>query len=302
MNGFGFTETINYSFISGHACDHLRLADDDPRRATVEILNPLTEDQNVMRTSLVPGLLETAVRNIAQQTKDLKLFEVGKTFIGQGKDRQPVENDFLAALWTGARHESCWNRQAEACDFYDIKGVLEGLLYGLRLDDIRFVRADEKRTSYLRTGAAAEVFIAGRHVGCVGEIHEKVLADFNVKQPAFLFEIELDSLSGLIPEHINAQPLPRYPAISRDITLILDEAVDAQAVLLSVHAKEHELVENVRVFDVFKGRPIPSGKKSLSLRVVYRSPEATLEDETVNTIHRQLTQQLLEDHKADLPS
>jgi phenylalanyl-tRNA synthetase beta chain len=302
LNGFGFTETINYSFISDHACDRLRMAADDPRRKTVKILNPLTEDQNVMRTSLLPGLLETTARNIAQQTKDLKIFEIGKTFIGQNGDHQPVETDHLAVVWTGGRDEDAWNRPTEACDFYDIKGVLEGLLYGLRLDDIRFARSDAKHTSYLRPGAAADVIVAGQRIGVVGEVHADVLAGFNVKQPAFLFEIELDSLIALIPNHVQAEALPRYPAISRDITLILDEQVDAQSVLLSIHEKEQEWVENVRIFDVFKGRPIPSGKKSLSLRVVYRSPDETLEDEAVNAVHRELTQQLLDAHKADLPS
>lgn len=302
MNGMGFAEAINYSFISQRACDQMRLAEDDPRRSVVEILNPLTEDQKVMRTSLVPGLVDTAVRNIAQQTKDLKIFEIGKTFISQGKDCQPIETDFLAALWTGVRHEGSWNQKAEACDFYDIKGALEGLLYGLRLDDIRFLRIDRRRTPYLKPGAGADVLVASQRVGCVGEIHREVLDRFNLKQPAYLLEIDLDCLTPMIPDEIQAVPLPRYPSTSRDITLIVDDELDAQAVLLGIHQMEEDLVETVSIFDVFKGRPIPPGKKSLSLRVVYRSAKGTLEDEAVNTLHRDLTQQLLEAHKADLPS
>ena len=302
MNGFGFTETITYSFISAHAVDQLRLADDDARRNTVRILNPLTEDQNVMRTSLVPGLVETAVRNIAHQIKDLKIFEIGKTFISRGIDNQPDESVILAALWTGARHESTWNRDTVPCDFYDIKGVLEGLLFGLRLAQIQFIRSEGRPAPYLRRGAAADIVIAGQRVGCLGEMHEAVLADFNLKQPAFLFEIDLDRLTHLIPESPQAVPLPRYPSTSRDITLIVDDDLEAQAVLLGIREKDHELVEDVSIFDVFKGHPIPAGKKSLSLRVIYRSPRGTLEDETVNTIHRELTHQLLTAFKADLPS
>jgi len=302
LNGCGFTEMINYSFISERACDHLRLPDDDPRRATVKILNPLSEEQNVMRTSLIPGLLEATARNIAQQTKDVKVFEIGKTFIGQGRDSQPVECDFLAALWTGERHVNSWNRPPAACDFYDIKGALEGLLSGLKLGDVRFVRSEEKQTAYLHPGAAADVLIAGKKVGCVGEIHHEVIANYNLKQPVFLFEIDLEVLATMISDQIKAEPLPRYPAISRDITLIVDDDLDAQNILSGIHESKQELLENVRVFDVFKGRPIPPGKKSLSLRVVYRSSDGTLEDDMVNAIHRQLTQQLLEVHKADLPS
>jgi phenylalanyl-tRNA synthetase beta chain len=302
MNGFGFTETITYSFISERACDYLRLTPEDSRRASVKILNPLTEDQNVMRTSLVPGMIETALRNIAQQIKNLKVFEIGKTFISRGQDSQPEERDILAALWTGTRHESAWNRKAVPCDFYDVKGVLEGLFNGLQLRDARFVRIEEDRAPYLRSNAAAEIFFRDQSVGMLGEVHGETLASFNLKQPVFLFEIDLNRMTPLIPDRIQAAPLPRYPATSRDITLIVDDSLDAQAVLSGMHQMGHELVENVWIFDVFKGRPIPAGKKSLSLRVVYRSAEGTLEDEAVNAVHRKLTQRLLEVCKADLPS
>ena len=302
LNGMGFTETINYSFISERACDHLCLSSKDPRRAAVKILNPLTEDQNVMRTSMVPGLLETALRNIAQQSKNLKIFEIGKIFLDRGQDRQPDEHEILAALWTGARHESAWNRQATPSDFYDIKGVIEGLFAGLQLRDSHFIRIEEGKAPYLQAGVSAEIHIGDQPIGYIGEIHSKVLANFNLKQTAFIFEMDLDRLISQIPDHIQAAPLPRYPSTARDITLIVDADLDAQMVLSGIHRMENELVETVSVFDVFKGRPIPDGKKSLSLRVVYRSSEGTLEDEAVNRIHHDLTQQLLEVCKADLPS
>ena len=255
-----------------------------------------------MRTSMVPGLLETALRNIAQQSKNLKIFEIGKIFLDRGQDRQPDEHEILAALWTGARHESAWNRQATPSDFYDIKGVIEGLFAGLQLRDSHFIRIEEGKAPYLQAGVSAEIHIGDQPIGYIGEIHSKVLANFNLKQTAFIFEMDLDRLISQIPDHIQAAPLPRYPSTARDITLIVDADLDAQMVLSGIHRMENELVETVSVFDVFKGRPIPDGKKSLSLRVVYRSSEGTLEDEAVNRIHHDLTQQLLEVCKADLPS
>jgi phenylalanyl-tRNA synthetase beta chain len=302
MVGFGFTETINYSFISERAGDLLKLPEDDPRRAVVKILNPLTEDQNVMRTSLVPGLIETTVRNLAQQTRDVKVFETGKGFISRGTDRQPEEREVLAALWTGMRHESVWNRANSACDFYDIKGVLEGLLSGLRVHNVQFIRPLGGQAPFLEDGNAAAVLIDGQSVGFLGELHSDVRANFNLKQPAFIFEIDLGCLIPLIPDEIQAVPLPRFPSTSRDITLILDDALDAQSVLSAIQKMENELVESVSVFDVFKDKPIPPGKKSLSLRVVYRSHQGTLEDEAVNAIHHDLTHRLLKVCKADLPS
>ena len=299
--GFGFAETINYSFVSERAVRQLRLAEDDSRRAVVEILNPLTEDQNVMRTSLVPGLVETAVRNLAQQTKDIKIFEIGKTFISRGVDCLPEERTVLAALWTGLRHEVAWNRTSAACDFYDIKGALEGLLEGLQVSTIRFSRPGTEKAPYLQEGVAAEVAVGERTIGLVGQLHGEVLSSFDLKQPAYLFEIDLELLLPLIPAQTTAAPLPRYPATSRDITLIVDEDLEAQHVLSAIQGMKHDLIENVWIFDVFKGKPIPTGKKSLSLRVVYRSPEATLEDESVNAVHRDLTAQLLTVCEADLP-
>ena len=302
LNGFGFTETINYSFISGRACDHMRLASDDSRRDVVTILNPISEDQNVMRTTLVPGLLETVARNIAQQKRDLKLFEIGKTFISRGTDKQPEECQVLAAVWTGARSEGGWNQKAVGCDFYDIKGILEGLFCGLQVDCVQFRPPSDDRVPYMRDGEKAEIELASQIIGHIGSVHEDVLGDFDVKQPVYLFEIDLDRLMLLIPDKIQAAPLPRYPSTSRDITLIVDEGLEAQSILEGVDQIGQELVENVGIFDVFKGRPIPEGKKSISLRVIYRSSSGTLEDEAINTIHRELTQQLLENCQADLPA
>ena len=138
MRGQGFTETVNYSFISDAAVDALLLVEDDPRRRTVKILNPLSEDQAVMRTTLVPGLLETMERNQAQQVKNLKCFELGKVFEDCGRDTQPREEEMLAGLWTGVRTETAWFGKPMVCDFYDIKGAVESLLAALQIEDVTY--------------------------------------------------------------------------------------------------------------------------------------------------------------------
>ena len=127
MRGLGFTEVVNYSFTDEKSCDLLRLAEDDERRKLLAILNPLTEDQAVMRTSLMPGLLRNMHLNLAQQSKNLKVFEVGNTFISNGQDAQPTEKEYLACIWTGARNEHSFLEKDAECDFYDIKGAAEGL-------------------------------------------------------------------------------------------------------------------------------------------------------------------------------
>ena len=302
MTGQGFTETVNYSFISAGAGDALLLAADDPRRRTVKILNPLSEDQGVMRTTLIPGLLETMERNLAQQMKNLKCFELGKVFTDRGPDEQPHEAEMLAGLWTGVRRETGWYGKPSACDFFDIKGTVESLLEALQIEDVAYRAPAPGEAPYLREDAAAAIVKHDQPLGLLGELAPEVAAGFNLKQRVFVFELALARLQALIPERIEARPIPRFPSIARDITLIVPHALAADAVCRHIRSSGETLVEDVRIFDVFMGAPIPADKKSLSIRVTYRSAESTLEDEAVNTIHQRLSEQLLEAFNAQLPT
>lgn len=302
MIGQGFTETVNYSFISDSAGDKLQLDENDTRRQTVKILNPLTEDQGVMRTTLIPGLLETMERNLAQQVKNLKGFELGKVFTDRGRDKQPDEEEMLAGLWTGARAETGWYAKTVACDFFDIKGAVESLLLSLQIEDAQYRAPAPTVAPYLRRGAGAEIIINGKAVGCLGELAPEVADRFNLKQRVFIFELAVARIQALIPENITARPIPIFPSIARDITLIVPQTLAAELVCQHIRASGETLVEDVRIFDIFKGAPIPADKKSLSVRLTYRSSAGTLEDEAVNAIHQRLSAQLLEEFQAQLPT
>ena len=301
LAGMGFAETINYSFIHKDSCDRLGLGKDDARRRLVEILNPLSEDQAVLRTSLIPGLLETMQRNTARQTRTLKLFEVGKTFIGRGPDSLPEETEILAGLWTGDRHPSGWFGKPEPCDFYDLKGVVERLFQELHLPEAAFTRLDAGHCSFTRPGVSARIVLDGRPAGIIGEISAKVRDAYSLRQPAFVFEINMQLLTELVPESITARALPRYPATARDTTLIVDRKIEAQRLVDRLKAMDQPLVEEVMIFDVFQGAPVPDGRKSVSLRIVYRSDQETLEDETINQIHKEITGLLVAEFNAGLP-
>ncbi len=302
MTGQGFTETVNYSFIRADAADALQLAEDDRRRRSVKILNPISEDQGVMRTTLVPGLLETLGRNLARQVKSLKCFEIGKVFTDCGSEEQPQEEEMLAGLWTGDRTEAAWHGKPVACDFYDIKGAVESLIQALRIAPVEYQTPAADAAPYLRAGAAAAVVAAGQAIGFLGALAPAVTARFNLKQQVFVFELAVARLHALIPASITAQPIPKFPSVARDITLIIPHALAAEAICQHIRNSGETLVEDVRIFDVFEGTPIPADKKSLSVRVTYRSSEATLEDEAVNTIHQRLSAQLLEAFQAQLPT
>jgi len=303
MTGLGFNEAINYSFISEHSCDDLELPHDDPRRKMVAILNPISEDQSVMRTSLIPGLLETMKYNLSVQNKNLKLFEIGHVFFHTGrKDDQPDEVEILTGLWTGLRIESVWFSKEIHCDFYDVKGIVEELLRNLGIVNIRFTRMPSESCFYTRPGFTAQIFEGNEPVGLVGEIHPNVLRNYQLKQTAFIFELNFDRLVQSIPDVKSARPLPKYPSTSRDITLIIDNDIETYKIVQSVEMLNEELVENLHLFDVFKGDPIPKGKKSVSFRITYRSSKETLEDNSVNHIHKNITYRLMKMFDATLPA
>jgi len=301
MAGFGFSEAITYSFIAETSCDRLGIKADDPRRNFIHILNPLSEDQAVMRTSLVPGLIETAADNMARQIKNLKLFEIGKIFIKTGDLDLPREPEFLVAMWTGARHAASWHGHEIPCDFYDIKGVAEGLVGALKLEDIRFTAMADGDCEYTRPGYTAKILAGDTPVGLVGEIAAQVQRAFDLKQSAYILELDLDKLYHLIPLFKSSKPIPKFPAIYRDITIIVDRNIETQTVLVTAENIREPLVESLHLFDVFEGDPIAAGKKSVSFRVTYRSPEKTLEDDDVNDLHKAITAHLLKAFDADLP-
>jgi phenylalanyl-tRNA synthetase beta chain len=302
LAGFGFSEAITYSFIPSDACDRLRIGAQDRRRRQIRILNPISDSQAVMRTSLVPGLLETVQRNLAHHSRTVKLFEIGKIFIGSDKDQLPEESEMFAGVWTGNRQEPAWHTKAELCDFYDIKGVVEGLLAGLNIKEVRFMRLPELECTFSLPGRSARLSIGDTPLGIVAEVDPEVLYAFDIKQPLFLFEINLHDLMTHVPDAIQFEPLPRYPYTDRDLTLIVNHGMEAGLMVEQVRRLNAPWVEQVRLFDVFEGAPIPAGLKSVSLRITYRAPDRTLSDEAVNQVQQQITERLIDRFKAELPA
>jgi phenylalanyl-tRNA synthetase beta chain len=302
MNGFGFREAINYSFAHRRSGDHLQLDAADPRRQFVNILNPLTEDHAAMRTSLVPGLLQTMHYNFAQQIKNLQIFEIGKVFIGKDPHQLPQETEMLAALWTGARYDASWHGQDTPCDFYDIKGVVERFLNALHIDDVQFSRLPENECRYTRPGFSAQILSKQNRLGLVGPVHPQVLANFDLQQAAFLFELNVDMLIPLLKETTASRSIPKFPAIFRDITIIVDKTLEAQKIISTALEQPSDLVEDISLLNVFEGTPIAQGKKSVSLRVTYRSMQKTLEDEDVTPIHQSIADRLVKSFNASLPA
>jgi phenylalanyl-tRNA synthetase beta chain len=256
-----------------------------------------------MRTSLIPGLLETMKYNISVQNRNLKLFEIGNVFFDTGeKDCLPDEIEMLAGLWTGKRADAVWFSKEINCDFYDLKGVIEELLGNLGIVDTIFTRMPPASCFYTKPGFTAQIIIKNEFIGLVGELHPKVLSNYDLKQTAFIFELNFDKLINYIPDTTSVSPIPKFPATSRDITLIVNKDIEVNNILQSVVNLNEELVEHIHLFDVFEGDPIPAGRKSISFRITYRSSSETLEDNRTNNLHKSISDRLVEKFDATLPT
>lgn len=303
MIGFSFYEAINYNFIHGASCDRLKLSETDKRRSVEKILNPISDQMTVLRSSLIPGLLETMRRNNAQQTDSLKIFEIGKAFFATHSGELPEEKEMLAGLITGNRSDQSWFSKKEIIDFFDLKGVVEGLLADLLIRNVRFLKIKDEGCPYFEKGFGAHVELSGQVVGSLGKIDGQVLKNFGLKQDAYVFDFDLVSLLKALPESIQARPLPRFPSISRDMTFIVDEKIAVGDILdlLKKNAEQQDVVEEMFLFDLFDGKPLAQGKKSLSFRLVYRSAHKTLTEKNIKKLHAGLSQAVVEEFKADLP-
>lgn len=286
----GFSEVINYSFISSAAWDCLCLDADDYRRRAVPILNPLTEEQAVMRTSLVPSLLETAARNLAYRSRDLALFELRPVFHPVDREDLPREGLRLTAVRCGRREPEGWAQAQQGVDFFDLKGVVENLLETFRIPGV--VWESGRSEPFLHPGKSCSILMGERTLGTIGEVHPKVLENYDIDIPLYLFDLDFEELSSVSRSFGGFSPLSRFPDVYRDSAFLLDEEISAQQVFDVLAEVKGRDVEEVVLFDLYRGPGIPEGKKSLAIRVRYRSVEKTLTDEEINSAHGIMVQAL----------
>lgn len=295
----GFYEAINYSFVDEKHLDYMRLAEDDQRRQVTKLLNPLTDEQSVMRAMLLPGLLENISRNINHQQPDVKLFEIGKIFIQQQSGVQPLERYQLCAVSTGTRYPGSTpiHFSGQQADFLDIKGFVESIIAALNIKgpttSLNFIAVAEGCQPYMEPEFAVSLVDGDREIGRLGGIKEDVLSTMGIKQPVYFFECDLHKLQSLPRKTKQFVPIPRFPMVKRDIALLVPEQVPAGELLKSIRGHRAEHVESVDIFDVYSGKPIEEGMKSVALSVTYRSSKKTLDDVTVDRIHEKIVNSLM---------
>jgi phenylalanyl-tRNA synthetase beta chain len=288
--GLGFSEVITYSFISPQSLEALRLPPDDPKLHPLAILNPLAEGQSVMRTTLLPGLLETAKYNLSHKNMDLKIFESREVYNPRQKEKLPQERRSLAGLAMGSGVEEGWNVQPQEVNFYFVKGCIEQLLAEMRSPAPHFTASTG--TPYLHPSKGAVVTVEGIEVGATGELHPEVAEAWGLPAGVFIFELDLPVLAERCTRGVTFTPLPRFPSVDRDVAVVVDEAMSAEEITKIITGVDNTYIESVAVFDCYRGDPIPPGHKGLAFRIRYRSPERTLTDEEVNAFHQEVLDRL----------
>lgn len=287
----GMNEIINFSFTSPDAASKLMLPVDDSRRITIKLANPLVDEQSVMRTTLLPGLLETIARNINFRSMDLKLFEMRRIYLPVDGDIMPREPIYVAGALTGSREGIGWNRTADPVDFYDAKGIIQNLLESLKIQGISWV--PDNPEPYFHPGKSCTVFAGRERIGSVGEIHPTVQENFGIDKPLFCFELDFEKMVKLSQTKLTATSPSRFPDSTRDIAMLAPEGLLFDKIIAGVKSVKDKEIEDVQIFDLYRGSGIPEGHKSIAIRVRYRSYERTLTDDEIGALHSKITESLV---------
>ena len=274
----GYDEIITYSFISPTYYDKIRLPEDSPLRKSMKIMNPLGEDTSIMRTTVMPSMLEILTRNYNYRNKEAHLYELGRTYF-EREDGMADEPKHLS-LGVYGPEES----------FFTLKGAVETILDSIRAEDMTYV-AEKSDPSY-HPGRCAKVYVNGQEVGTLGQIHPLVAANYGVDAELYYADLKFDALfacRGADPEY---QPLPKFPAVTRDIAVLVDKAVTVGAMESSIQAAAKGLLKDVTLFDIYEGAKLPTGKKSVAFNLVLRADDRSLTaqeaDDEVNLVLERL--------------
>ena len=301
LSAQGLYEIISYSFMSPKELKALKLKEDDPRLKAVRLLNPLAEDQSLMRTNLIAPMLSTISRNLRRRNRDLALFEVGATFIHKGDGVLPNEIQKCCIALVGRRFKESWAWPDTKVDLFDLKGIIENLLQKLNIKSAIFQVAETPEPFFI-SGTQLNILSGADLLGTLGEIDEKCCKSFDIDEKVFLSDLSISAFSNVSKDICKFIPLDRFPSIERDLAILFDDSVRAQDVLDFITKNAPELLTNFYIFDLYRGKQIPKGKKSLAFRFIYRAKDRTLSEEEVETLHTPLSKSILEKFGGQLRS
>ena len=286
VRALGYDEIITYSFISPTYYDKIRMPKDSSLRNSLKILNPLGEDTSIMRTTILPSMLEIIARNHSYRNKSARLYELGKIYLPR-EDGLADEPKYLSLGAYG-----------DGVDFFSFKGSIETLLHELRITDVKYVACTDNASYH--PGRCAKVYAGETYLGVFGQIHPIVAANYGVDSEIYTAELSFDAMyekRGDIPVY---QPLPKFPAVTRDIAVVCDEAVTVGALEESIRRGAKGLLKDVSLFDIYRGPGVAIGKKSVAFNLVLRADDRSLTGEEADEDVQSILAALKADHNAVL--
>jgi len=289
LNGLGLNEITTYSFVSPKSFDMIRIAEDSFMRNVVKLINPLGEENSIMRTTLMANMLEVLARNYSRKVESAKAFELGRVFIPLSVpvDRLPVEKKILTLGMYG-----------KGTDFYTLKGTIEELLTKLGIEKCQYI--PEKNHPTFHPGRCANILYGDHILGVLGEIHPDVAENYDIDERTYIAELDFNILLQITRLDRLYKPLPKYPAITRDMALVLEDHIYVKQIEDIIWSNGGTTLESVKLFDVYKGKQIQEGYKSVAYSLTYRAADRTLVDEEVNQIHDKIVRALEKELKAQL--
>ncbi|KAJ50758.1 phenylalanyl-tRNA synthetase beta chain [Clostridium tetanomorphum] len=279
LTGSGLNQSISYSFVSPKVFDQILLPADSVLRNVVKIKNPLGEDYSIMRTTTIPSILEALGRNFSRNNEEARLFEIGKIYLPKDDENKlPEERNIITIGLYGN------------VDYLDLKGVVENVIEHLGIQGSIFQR--ESESSAFHPGKTAKLYIKKDLIGVLGEIHPDVADNYGIEERCYVAELNLDILYNHSNLDRKYKVLPKFPAVSRDIALLVDDEILVQDIEDIIVKQGGKMVEKVKLFDIYKGKQIPEGKKSVAYSILYRLENKTLTDEEVNKVHDKIVRTL----------
>ena len=277
----GLSQIITFSFMHKDGLMNMMLPEGDNRYTAIPILNPISEEFPYMRTTLVPAVIEAAKRNIAQQNKDLWLFETANVYEPKALPltEVPHERPMACGIMMGKVTEAAWNQAQRDTDFYDVKGVVDGLLAKLGLTQYNIQPSSE---SYYHPGVSAHYTVNGVTIANYGELHPQVVKNFDLSGKVYMFEIDLEAVLSITVPPFRYQSFSKFPGTSRDLAIVAPVSVTSGDIVALIKEHGGEYLESVSIFDVYEGEHIEAGYRSLAYNLQFRSMEGTLNDEDID--------------------
>ena len=277
----GLSQIITFSFMHKDGLTNMMLPEGDNRYTAIPILNPISEEFPYMRTTLVPAVIEAAKRNIAQQNKDLWLFETANVYEPKSLPltEVPHERPMACGIMMGKVTEAAWNQAQRDTDFYDVKGVVDGLLAKLGLTQYNIQPSSE---SYYHPGVSAHYTVNGVTIANYGELHPQVVKNFDLSGKVYMFEIDLEAVLSITVPPFRYQSFSKFPGTSRDLAIVAPVSVTSGDIVALIKEHGGEYLESVSIFDVYEGEHIEAGYRSLAYNLQFRSMEGTLNDEDID--------------------